>query len=243
MAQTWYSLLFAHWPVDPRALEARLPPALELDTRDGCAWLGIVPFGMVGVRLRGLPPLPGTGRFLELNVRTYVRERGAREPKKAGVWFLSLDAASPLAVAVARAWFRLPYFRASMSMAEGEGGWIEYRSRRTHRGAPAAELAMRYRPVGDVAPAPHGSLAAFLTERDCLYAGDARRGLWRGEIDHAPWPLQPAEAEFSTQRMAECHGISLPPREPLLHFARRLDVRIGSPEAIGGPTQERATIR
>jgi uncharacterized protein YqjF (DUF2071 family) len=91
MCMTWRDLLFAHWPVPPEALLHRVPATLELDTFDGDAWLGVVPFLMDDVQLRWLPPLPGAGRFPELNVRTYVRSGD-----RAGVWFFSLDAASRL---------------------------------------------------------------------------------------------------------------------------------------------------
>ena len=82
-------LLFAHWPLDPAVLRPLVPAALELDTIDGRAWLGIVPFRMEDVAPRGLPAIPGLSVFPELNVRTYVAYRGSP-----GVWFLSLDADS-----------------------------------------------------------------------------------------------------------------------------------------------------
>ena len=107
MAQTWHDLLFAHWPVDARLLRPLLPPELHIDAFEGHAWLAVVPFRMTGVRLRGAPAVPGLSSFPELNVRTYVT-CGA----KPGVWFFSLDAGNSLAVAIARAWFHLPYFRA-----------------------------------------------------------------------------------------------------------------------------------
>jgi uncharacterized protein len=107
MAQSWYDLLFAHWPVDAAMLRPHIPAKLEIDTFDGRAWLGIVPFSMTGVRLRWTPPLPWLSAFPELNVRTYVTAQ-----RKPGVWFFSLDAASALAVAAARLSFHLPYFRA-----------------------------------------------------------------------------------------------------------------------------------
>ena len=104
LAMVWHDLLFAHWPLGPQALRDLIPPDLEIDTYEGRAWLGIVPFRMSGVRVRGLPPLLGTGAFPELNVRTYVRIG-----ERPGVWFFSLDAASPLGVRVARRVFGLPY--------------------------------------------------------------------------------------------------------------------------------------
>src|SRR5450759_4806022 len=83
MTQTWYNLLFAHWPVPVERLRAVVPPELELETYDGQAWLGVVPFGMTRVYARGTFPVPWLSRFLETNVRTYVTFGG-----KPGVLFL-----------------------------------------------------------------------------------------------------------------------------------------------------------
>jgi uncharacterized protein len=110
-------------------------------------------------------------------------------------------------------------------------GWIHYQSERIHRGAPAALLIGRYRPVGDaVSPQPE-ALEHFLTERYCLYAMDARGQIIRGEIHHPPWPLQPAEAEFACNSMSESLGIALTP-QPLLHFAPRQHVLVWPPRKI-----------
>jgi uncharacterized protein YqjF (DUF2071 family) len=226
MAQSWHDLLLAHWPVNARKLRARIPDQLEIDTFDGQAWLAIVPFRMTDVRLRGTLSVPWLSRFPELNVRTYVPRGG-----KPGVWFFSLDAGNSLAVAIARSWFHLPYFRARMSCAEREG-WIHYQSERTHRGAPAGFLKGRYRSVGDVFFPQVGTLEYFLTERYCLYAVDGRGQIIRGEIHHLAWPLQVAEAEFAGNTMAEAAGIALPARKPLLHFAKRQDVGVWWPERL-----------
>jgi uncharacterized protein YqjF (DUF2071 family) len=225
MAQTWHDLLFAHWPVEPVVLRPLLPPQLQINTFEGRAWLAVVPFRMTGVRLRGTPSLPWLSVFPELNVSTYVTSGG-----KPGVWFFSLDAANSLAVAIARAWFHLPYFRARMNCTEHEG-WIHYASERIHRGAPVALLKGWYRPIGDVFSPQPGTLEHFLTERYCLYTTDAHGQIIRGEIHHPPWPLQPAEAEFAHNSMTESLGIALTPR-PLLHFARRQDVLVWPPQKI-----------
>src|SRR5688500_15722341 len=111
MTQTWSKLLFAHWPVPPEQIRPLLPPSVTLDTFDGQAWVGVVPFDIPNIRPRFLPPIPTMAHFLELNVRTYVTRDG-----KPGVWFFSLDAASRLAVEGARLAFHLPYFNAQMSL-------------------------------------------------------------------------------------------------------------------------------
>ena len=226
MRMRWVDLLFAHWPMPVETLRPLVPPGLELDTFDGQAWLGIVPFRMEDVAPRFLPALPALGAFPELNVRTYVR-RG----KRRGVWFLSLDAASRFAVEGARAAFHLPYFRARMS-SETEAGWVDYRSERVDGRGPVARFEGRYRPIGPVEPAAPGSLAAFLTDRRGLYAVDAAGALSWTAIRHDPWPLQPAEAEIRVETMAAAHGIELPAVPPLLHFAKRLDVVAWWPRPI-----------
>jgi uncharacterized protein YqjF (DUF2071 family) len=227
MAQSWHDLLFAHWPVPAHRLRTLIHPALTLDTFDAQAWLGVVPFRMTGVRPRFVPPVPGLSAFAELNVRTYVVAGG-----KPGVVFFSLDAANGLAVTLARRFFYLPYFHARMSCA-AEGDAIRYASRRTHQGAPGAELRGRYGPTGPVALAVPGSLEHWLTERYCLYAEDPRGGLHRCEIHHDPWPLQPAQAEIEVNTMADPVGIPLA-GPPLLHFARRLDVVVWWLQALAG---------
>jgi uncharacterized protein len=161
MTQTWHDLLFAHWPVDRRALRERVPPAFELDLFDGDAWLGIVPFHMTNVAPRAVPSLPWVSEFPELNVRTYVRV-GDRP----GIYFFSLDAGSAVAVQVARTFLNLPYYSAVMTVT-AEERTITYESRREDAGS-TARLRARYWPTGPVFTATPGTLDYFLTERYCL---------------------------------------------------------------------------
>lgn len=227
MHQTWQDLLFAHWPLPERALRPLVPAGLTLQTFEGQAWLGITPFVLTGLRPRALPAVPGLSQFPEINVRTYV----AVDDAGPGVFFFSLDAGSTLAVVAARALYALPYYRARFSVrAERDG--IAYASRRTARGAPPAEFRAVYRPAGEAAPARPGTLAHWLTERYRLYAVDGRGGLHRAAISHAPWPLQPAEAEIQRNTMTAGLGLTLPEVTPLLHFAARIDVRVWPPEPV-----------
>jgi uncharacterized protein YqjF (DUF2071 family) len=219
----WLDLLFAHWPVDPGVLAAQLPPDLELDLFEGQAWLGIVPFTMADVAPRGVPAVPRLSTFPELNVRTYVRHHG-----RPGVWFLSLDAASRLTVEGARRVFHLPYFRSGMRSTR-TGDEFTYRSRRTDRRGPAAAFRATYGPTGPARTAEPGSLDDWLTRRMRLFATDRRGRIVRTEIDHADWPLRPAEADIAENTMAAAHGIHLPDRPPHLLFADRLDVRAWRP--------------
>lgn len=229
MSMAWHDLLFAHWPLPPEILRAKIPSSVTLDTFEGVGWIAVVPFRMSGVTPLGVPALPWLSAFPELNVRTYVTAED-----KPGVYFFSLDAGNPLAVAVARRWFHLPYFRAQMEV-ERDGQGIRYRSRRRHRGAPEAQFEGRYEPVGDAFRAKPGSLEHWLMERYCLYAVDPRGQVFRGEIHHLPWPLQPAEAAIRMNTMARSHGIALPGTAPVLHFAGRLDVVAWAPSLVATP--------
>ena len=224
MYQSWRDLLFAHWRLPVEELRAAVPPELELDTHEGFAWLGLAPFRVVDLRPRGVPAIPVVSEFPELNLRTYVRV-GDRP----GVYFFSLDAGSRLAVAGARALYRLPYHAAEMSQ-ETRGGWIHYRSRRLE--GPPAELVARYRPTGEArAPAP-GSLEHFLTERYALYTVLRDGAVLRADVHHAPWPLQPAEAVLERNTVARAAGLDLPPEAPLLHYAERQDTLVWAPAKV-----------
>lgn len=183
---------------------------------------------MAGVRLRMLPPLPGLSTFPELNVRTYVTAED-----RPGVWFLSLDAGSRLAVAVGRRWFHLPYHHAHMALRSA-GTRIVCGSQRAPGHGPAAELLASYGPTGEPAPASPGTLEHWLTERYCLYARDAGGRLLRTEVHHPPWSLQPAEAEIARNTMTGPHGITLRGAPTHLCFARRLDVVAWTPRRLGG---------
>ena len=219
MRQTWSKLLFAHWPVKPDVLHPLIPAGLMLDTFEGEAWVGVVPFYMSKVRFHYAPPFPTTSEFCELNVRTYVLPKGG----KAGVWFFSLDASSALAVMGARMAFHLPYYNAAMCLTRSDSQ-VHYSSQRTHRGAQAAQFEGHYQPVGAVYQSQAGTLGHWLTERYCLYAADKRGSIYQGDILHEPWPLQPASADLPLNTMAQAAGIILPDTQPLLHYAEHLDV-------------------
>jgi uncharacterized protein YqjF (DUF2071 family) len=218
LRMTWSELLFAHWPVDPNILAPLLPVGLTLDTHEGSAWIGVVPFLMSDVAPRCCPSIPKLSRFLELNVRTYVIYDG-----KPGVWFFSLDAASRVAVRAARATFNLPYMDASMSLNKSDSDLITYQSERTHRGQSPATFDASYRAIGETFHALYGTLEHWLTARYCLYSADRQGRLYRGQIDHAPWSLSLASCEERQNTMCAPLGIDLIGRPHLL-FAQPIDV-------------------
>lgn len=232
----WEELLFLHWRWPAAALQRLLPAGVAIETFDGSAWLGVVPFRMAATRFRRWPRLPTAHTFPELNVRTYVQACGRR-----GVWFFSLDAASVLAVLGARWSFGLPYFHARMR-CDRQGDRVVYRSERRDRRGPPASFAASWRAGGTAGPARPGTLEHFLTERYCLFA--RRRGrLLRGDIAHAPWQLAPADVELQESAMTGLLGEPLvgPPvsalvAAPLLVAAwSPVDAREAGPVPRDGP--------
>jgi uncharacterized protein YqjF (DUF2071 family) len=223
MRMSWFDLLFMHYKVDADLLRKLLPDSIELDTFDGQAWIGIVPFQMADVSPRWVPNLPLVSRFPELNVRTYVTVGG-----KPGVWFFSLDATSKIAVRAARWLFHLNYVDANIGLKKASnhcpGKWIQYHSLRTDANAAPAELLCEYRPVGDWYFAKPDTLVHWLTARYCLYTTNSQGQLFRGEIHHQPWRIRDAQAIVRHNSMTEGLGLDLGDQKPLLHYAEETKV-------------------
>ena len=223
--QSWVDLLFAHWRVDVALLRPLVPEPLTVQTFDGDAWIGIVPFRMENVMRRGLPNLPGVSAFPEINVRLYVTHGS-----KPGVWFLSLDASNRLAVWAARRFFHLPYVWAAIDVA-ADGPAFRYTSRR-HSGPHEAPLDVTSQPTSDVYEAEPGTLVHWLTERYCLYAQAPSGRLFRGEVHHVPWPLQDATATVRANGLLEPYAIPLPKTPDLLHASTGVDVAVWNVEPL-----------
>jgi uncharacterized protein YqjF (DUF2071 family) len=228
MTQTWHDLLFVHWPLPPDALRPAVPAGLEIDTFNGSAWLGIVAFRLSAIRLRGLPEVPFTSHFPEINVRTYVTHGD-----KPGVYFMSLDADNRLAIALAKPWFRLAYHLSRIRYEECAEG-IRFHSRRLERNSPGADFTATYGPCGPVFKARPGSLEHWLTERYCYYSAGRSGKLYRCDIRHTPWQLQRAQAQITTNTMALSHGIELPGTEPSLLYARHMKALIWGVVGVEG---------
>jgi len=217
--QRWSDLLFAHWKMDAQAVQATLPPGLFVDTLDGEAYVGIVPFFMERVRPAWLPPLPWISWFLELNVRTYVHDADGQP----GVWFYSLDCNQPLAVAVARRFFHLPYFHARMS-AKRRDGAIQYHCQR--RGETGEPWRYEWRPGTHAAPAEPGTLEFFLIERYVLFSSDREGQLHEGRVHHAPYRIHTPVVSALSTGPAHLAGFDLRGDPVSLLGAKSVDVSI-----------------
>ena len=217
--QAWGKLLFMHWRIEENELRRLIPAELEIDTFDGTAWIGIIPFTMWDIR--ALPPyvpaVPGLSSAHELNVRTYVHYDNVP-----GVWFFSLDCNSTAAVMAARAFYHLPYYNASIDLLQ-DGDMIDYALARPDD--PQANFKGSWT-VGKTKPFSHPeSLDFFLTERYCLYS-EKEGDLYRARIFHPPWPLQEATMNSYESTMIEALRVASPRGEPVLHYAEEIEVDV-----------------
>lgn len=231
MTQRWNDLLFAHWPVPAAQLAPLMPRELQVDTFQGSAWLGVVPFWMDRIKVRGVPSIPGARSFPELNLRTYVRDQGSGA---AGVYFFSLDASNLLAVMAGRAFYHLPYYWADMRLEQRSEREFSFESRRRFR-SQSVEFKARYRGLGPTrrtVESRPGSLEYFLTERYCLFTSNRAGQSVRANVHHVPWPLEDADADIERNDLALAIGVSLPKEKPVLHYSRRLAVYIWPSELV-----------
>jgi uncharacterized protein YqjF (DUF2071 family) len=217
MRQTWRRLTFLHWAYEPEVVTPLLPPALRIDTFDGAAYVGLIPFEIHN--LSGIPHFP------ETNVRTYViGPDGSR-----AVWFFSLDAARLVAVVGARIVYHLPYFWAKMQVTEDDAA-IRYSSRRKwpHPARHFADIAIRpddlkAKPWQAEGPSQRDH---FFTARYRLYALNRGRAAY-AQIEHDPWQLTPATAIRLDQNLIEAAGLPSPKGAPLVHYSAEINVKIG----------------
>jgi uncharacterized protein YqjF (DUF2071 family) len=226
MLQSWRQVTFLHWRFDPAILKRLLPEPLVLDTFDGAAWVGLVPFVLLNLRPPLLPPVPWLSRFPETNLRTYVRDAQGNP----GVWFFSLEASRLAAVLGARVLYRLPYMWAHMRVAR-DGATMRYESRRRWPGPRGAHTEITVE-VGDgFAPEELADLDHFLTARWRLYTLLGRR-LGFSQVEHPPWPLFRARVRKLTQDLVTAAALPGPEGPPLVHYSPGVDVRVGRPRVL-----------
>ena len=215
--QCWRDLLFLHWEVAPDVVQANIPSGMHVDCYEGKAYLGVVPFAMCDVRGWRWVPNWAAFNFLECNVRTYVTCNG-----RPGVYFLSLDAASRIAVWAARALWSLPYFNADMQMTR-DADQISYHM---VRAGSRIRHSSRYQIGRELGTSEPGTIEHFLLERYLLFVQRGRK-IQVGQVHHKPYPafdVELLETQDDLKTAAGFDDIWGPPQ--LQHYSSGVDVEI-----------------
>lgn len=208
--QVWENLLFLHWELEPGGLVPLLPDELVVDSYHGKAWLTVLSFAVTHQRFRLLPELPFLNRYLELNVRTYVKHQGVP-----GVYFFSVEVDNPLVALGAKA-ASLPYRIARMNLSKCRNE-ILFCSKRAFRGESG--LSVSYEPEMKhpaVALEP-GSLDRWLLERYVLF-NKWGPFMLRGDIRHEQWEVRPAKVSIGSSPV---EPFKLGPVPELVHFVSK----------------------
>ena len=221
--QNWENLLFLHWPIDEAVIRPLIPPALDIDTFDGKAWVGITPFRLTGLRFLSLPPIPLLDSFDEVNLRTYVVHNGVP-----GIWFFSLDASKILPALAARLFFNLPYFDSAIDCTAAGGEFVFNMTRTV---GPAAHFKARWRQGQRLRAPDLESLAFFLVERYCFFALAADQ-VQMTRVYHHPWILEEGLVGHCDSTLLNAAGLQEPSEPPLVYFSKAVNVQIWPPKLV-----------
>jgi|GEM_PF-26473 len=222
LAQDWRFLTFMHWRVDIEKLKHHVPEGLEIDTFEGDAYIGLVPFMMKHVRPSWFVSTPGISNFPEFNIRTYVKKDGI-----AGVFFLTLEAKSLVTCNFAPRTYGLPYRYAKGNVKRSGDKW----NWRSSRNNGQFKLAGTTEVIGEQMQAQPGSLEEFLFERYSLYTSH-KGSLRRGYTHHNKWKFQLAKVELTENSLTESFNLGIDEllTPELVHYSDGVRVRTYSIE-------------
>jgi uncharacterized protein YqjF (DUF2071 family) len=181
----WTNLFLATYAVPQELLRPRLPPGLDLDLRNGQAFVSLVAFDFRDTRVLGVP-WPGYRNFPEINLRYYVRHGDER-----GVVFIREFVPLRLVAWLARALYNEPYRATAMSSTvreDAESATVEHR----------LEWAGRINSLRAVGAKPAvcpdaTSVAHFFKEQQWGFNTNRRGRTVRYEVYHPEWKVFPVK--------------------------------------------------
>lgn len=182
----WRNVFLATYAVPPSLLTPRLPPGLELDSRDGNAFVSLVAFDFIQTRVLGVP-WPGYRNFPELNLRFYVRHGSDR-----GVVFVREIVPQRLVAWLARTLYNEPYHAAPLTShcQENEAArTMEYRL--TWNGCAQVLRVTGRKPA--FLPGPQSD-EHFFKEHHWGFGRTRRGKALRYEVAHPPWEVFAVES-------------------------------------------------
>ena len=233
MLQGWHDLASVHWPYDPEEVQRLLPNGLRVDTCEGAAWVGLIPFHMQRIRVPRFPPFGRWSTFPETNVRTYVVAPDGRR----AVWFCSLDISRLVPAIVARTTYGLPYCWSEMSITHSHPNTVEYTASRRwpHQGATSRMVVQ----IGELVDDDDlTELERFVTARWALASTFAGMNVW-ANVDHDPWRLRRSSLLHCDDSLLGAAGLSKPAGNPVVLWSPGVEVRIGRPHRLSRPIAPR----
>jgi uncharacterized protein YqjF (DUF2071 family) len=179
----WTNLCLVSYAVEPERLAGRLPPGLELDLRDGRAFVSLVAFDFEDIRVLGVP-WPGYRRFPEVNLRFYVRHGQER-----GVVFVREYVPRRLVAWIARALYNEPYRAARMASS------VQVDATRivVEHDIASGEKRGRLRVTGgsETVRPRDDSVEHFFKEHQWGFGTDRAGRLQRYRVAHPVWEVHP----------------------------------------------------
>jgi uncharacterized protein YqjF (DUF2071 family) len=222
--QEWRTMTFIHWSYPPEVIRPLLPDDLEVDVRDGRAWVSLTAFVLSDQRPGVVPSLGGLSTFPETNLRTYAIGTDGRD----GLHFLDLEAGSAITASALRTMLDLPYHHARMDVTREPV--LRYRSsRRTSSGLLGHDIEVQ---VGR--PIPGGAedtLDQWLAGRWRAFGRVLGRRIVT-PVRHEPWPLHEAVLIRDEQDLLAAAGLPQPPEAPLVHYSPGVSAAIGLPRPV-----------
>lgn len=223
LTAAWRHLAMLNYEADPALLRSLVPAGTELDHFAGAALVSIVGFRFLDTRVLGVA-VPGHRDFDEVNLRFYVRRRGADGGWRRAVVFVREIVPRRAIALVARWCYNEPYVALPMRHAvaldgaeHGAPGLAAYEWRaagRWHR------LAVRTRGLPAV-PAP-GSEAEFVAEHYWGYTAQRDGGCKEYRVAHPAWRVWAAADAHLDCDVAALYGARFvdclrgPPRSAFL---------------------------
>lgn len=182
----WRRLCLLTYAVDPASLQAHVPQGLELDLREGKAFVSLVAFDFLRTRVLGVP-WPGYRDFPEINLRFYVRQGERR-----GVAFLREYVPRRLIAWIARALYNEPYSYAPMrSQTTRDAERLEvFHALKVGGREHTLKVVASSTPQDD----PEGSTAEFFKEHSWGYGTSRRKRLVTYEVRHPVWQTYPVQS-------------------------------------------------
>lgn len=227
MHQRWEQLAYFHWAYDPAEVQSHLPNGLTVDTFDGAAWVGLIPFEMRDIQFGRTPAIPHFGTFTEINVRTYVVDAHGRR----AIWFFSLDVPLASVTAAARTIFGVPYcWSHTEHHVSGVHHHYTFDRQWPKPGTGVwANASIAFDVGAKIAEPSH--FDHWMSARWALVSKRFGR-LDYGRVFHPPWPLHEVENVDIDESALRAAGLSAPQGQPHARYSPGVPVSLAWFERI-----------